>query len=95
MRNLMTIDEYTKKLFRDPGFRREYELLDPQYQLLHEIIKARIETGISQKELAEKTGLSFSTIYRIEFGLVSPRLDTVGKIARGFGKKLQIRFVSR
>ena len=65
MRNLKSVDELTKKLFKDPEFRREYELLDPQYQLLHEIIKARIETGISQKELAQKTGLSFSTIYRL------------------------------
>lgn len=95
MRNLKSIDELTKKLFKDPRVRYEYDLLDPQYQLVHEIIKARIETGISQKELVEKTGLSFSTIYRIEFGLVIPKLDTVGKIARAFGKKLQISFVSK
>lgn len=42
---------------------------------------ARRRRGISQEKLAERTGLCRDTIYKIEMGLRSPRLDTLLTLA--------------
>jgi transcriptional regulator with XRE-family HTH domain len=41
---------------------------------------ARLEAGLSQKELAQKTSITPSLISRYELGKVIPRLETVNKI---------------
>lgn len=38
---------------------------------------ARRRRGLSQEKLAERTGLCRDTIYKIEMGQRSPRLDTM------------------
>ena len=43
-----------KELLKDPAVLNEYERLEPEYRIIREIIKARINRGLSQKELAEK-----------------------------------------
>ena len=64
----------------------------PEFQLIREMIKARREAGLTQKELAERTGLQQSNISRIENGNGNPSLETLNKIAQGLGKKLVISF---
>lgn len=44
----------------------------------------RIEKGLTITKLAEKAGMSKATISRILKGGVTPRPDTVGKIAIAF-----------
>lgn len=48
---------------------------------------------MTQKELAEKSGLRQSNISRIESGAASPTVDTLSRIAAGLGKQLKIEFV--
>lgn len=45
-----------------------------------EIREKRIELGLTQSEVAEKSGLSQSMIARIESGTVDPRVSTIRKI---------------
>jgi transcriptional regulator with XRE-family HTH domain len=40
-------------------------------------------------ELEEKSSVGHSTISRIEKGEVTPRLDTVAKLAEGLGEPLE------
>lgn len=42
---------------------------------------ARQRRGLSQEKLAERTGLCRDTIFRIEMGQRSPRLDTLLTLA--------------
>lgn len=42
---------------------------------------ARRRRGLSQEKLAERTGLCRDTIYKIEIGQRSPRLDTLLTLA--------------
>ena len=41
--------------------------------------------GLSQESLAQRTGLSRDTIYKIELGLRSPRLGTLLALADSLG----------
>ena len=84
---------YIKKQMENSEFKELYEKNEGEYQIAREIIKARIEMRMTQKELSEKTGIRQSNISRIENGNCSPTVETLEKIAQGLGKKLEIRFV--
>ena len=85
-------DEFFNEMMKDPEVKREFDVLEPEFQLIREMIKARREAGLTQKELAERTGLQQSNISRIENGNGNPSLETLNKIAQGLGKKLVISF---
>lgn len=90
------LDDVTRHLnglLQDPEFREIWEADEAEYQMRCAIIQARIETGMTQQQLAEATGMNQRAISRIEMGNTNPTVRTLGRIARGFGKKLQIRFV--
>lgn len=84
---------HLNELLQDPEFREIWEADEAEYQMRCAIIEARIETGMTQQQLAEATGMNQRSISRIEMGNTNPTVRTLGRIARGFGKKLQIKFV--
>lgn len=77
---------------KDPEFKKEWDALEPEYQIIRAIISAREETGMTQKELAEKTGIAQGDISRLENGYSNPSLKTLQRIAEGLGKSLVIDF---
>ena len=84
--------EFFDEIMADPEVRNEYEALEPEFQLVKAMIKARHEAGLTQKELAERTGLHQANISRIENGNGNPSVATLNRIAQGMGKKLIISF---
>ena len=76
------IDEH---VMTDPEWREAYDEADATREAARAIARARIAAGLSQAELAELAGTAQAVISRIERGVVSPTLDTFGKIARGLG----------
>lgn len=89
----ITFEEFEKELLKDPEFKKEYDLLEPEFAIIEAILKKRIETGLSQKQLAEKIGTKQSAISRIENGNANPSLAFLQKIAKGLDTKLKISFV--
>ena len=58
--------------------------------LIGELIKARNERGVTQKQLEEMSGVSQPVIARLERGTTSPNISTVMKLLTSLGKKLAI-----
>lgn len=58
--------------------------------LIGELIKARNERGVTQKQLEEMSGVSQPVIARLERGTTSPKISTVMKLLAPLGKKLAI-----
>ena len=56
------------------------------------ITKAREAAGLTQRELAERSGVPQSTIARIERGY-NTRIDTLSKIAFALNKRVKISFI--
>ena len=48
---------------------------------------------MTQKELAEKTGITQGDISRLENGNANPSLRTLLRLAEGMGMKLRLEFV--
>ena len=58
--------------------------------LIGELIKARTERGVTQKQLEEMSGVSQPVIARLERGTTIPNISTVMKLLAPLGKKLAI-----
>lgn len=86
-------ERYLNEQMQDPEFADEYEALRPEYEAIRAVIAARTESHMTQKQLAEKTGIRQSNISRIENGSSSPTVETLARIAAGMGKRLKIDFV--
>ena len=77
---------------KDPEFAEEWEKQRPEREYIKAIIAARMELNLTQKELANKTGIRQSNISRIENGNSSPTIATLQQLASGMGKTLHIEF---
>lgn len=58
--------------------------------LIGELIKARRERGLTQKQLEELSGVKQPVIARMERGTTSPNIATVMKLLAPLGKTLAI-----
>lgn len=85
-------DKIAKKWSKDPEYQKAYEGLDPEFVLARSLIEARVRAGLTQEELAEKTGISLKTIARLESGH-KPSLKTLERVAEMTGSKLMIHLV--
>ena len=59
------------------------------------LLAARAIAGISQSELAARTGINQSDISKIERGVSNPSVSTLKRLASGLGLDLQISFLPR
>ena len=81
--------DFLAEQLRDPEFKKAYDDIEPDY----DIIRFLVDTELSTKEIAEKTGLSKNTIFKIQMADANPSLKTLKQIAESFGRKLKIQFV--
>jgi transcriptional regulator with XRE-family HTH domain len=57
----------------------------PEERFAANLRRQRLARGLSQEQLAEKTGLHPSEVSRLERAVRDPRLSTIVKVARGLG----------
>lgn len=81
-----TWEELEQKLFTP----EEIVASNLRVALIGELVKARRESGISQKKLEELSGVKQPIIARMEKGNTSPQLDTVLKVLAPLGKTLAV-----
>lgn len=86
-------EKYLAEQLENPEFKQEWDSHELEYQLTINLMKERTAAGLTQLELAKRSGIRQSNISRIEQGESIPTLITLSKLARGFGKQLQINFV--
>ena len=86
-----TFDKSIKKeLLKDPEFKKAYDELEPEFDLIASVIQKRIEKGLTQKELAKKASTKQSAISRLESGAYNPSFAFLQKIAKALDAKLKI-----
>lgn len=78
----------------NPKFKKEWDALEPEFQVVQAILQGRQEKNLTQKQLAEKTGITQADISRLENGESNPSLSTLKRLAEGLGKKLRVEFVT-
>ena len=86
----------TRALAR-PDVREAYNALAEEFSFLNEVLKARAEAGLTQAEVAARTGTTQSAIARLESGTArhSPSIATLQRYAGALGYRVEVRFVKQ
>ena len=87
--------EHLNKQLGNLEFREEWEKLEIEYNMMQAMVDARKRSNITQKELAEKTGIDQADISRIETGNGNPTLAVLKRLAEGMDMVLRIEFVPK
>ena len=89
------LQELTNELMQDPEFKKEYEALQPEMDITRAILDARIDAGMTQLELSEKSGISQADISRLEKGTRNPSIALLKRLAEAMDSTLKIEFVPK
>lgn len=89
------LDDFLKEQLQDQEFRKEYNDLQPEFDVIRAIVDARIAQNLTQKELAEKTGINQADISKLENGTRNPSINLLKRLADGMGMVLKIEFVPK
>jgi DNA-binding XRE family transcriptional regulator len=75
-------DYIAEREARDPEFQAARTEMRPQFEFRLALVKARIENGLSQREMAQRLGVKQSALARWEAGRIMPTLDTLFRVAK-------------
>lgn len=89
------LQAYINEQLKDPEFKEEWDSLDPEMEVIRAIISARNSQNLTQKELAERTGINQANISKLENGNMNPSLRLLKRLADGLGMNLRIEFVPK
>ncbi|MFR7913820.1 helix-turn-helix domain-containing protein [Eubacterium ramulus] len=91
----MKFDDYLNKKLNDPEFKKEWDDIQPEMDVIRAMIATRNEQNLTQKELAERTGINQADISKLENGTRNPSLKLLKRLADGMGMALKIEFVPK
>jgi len=94
-KNWLTWKEYRRELMKDPEVVKAYQELQPEFEIIERIIRARVKEGITQKKLAQRMKTKQSAISRLESGTANPSLNFLKRLAKALDSRLEIRLISR
>lgn len=85
---------YLNEQLQRPSFKAEWDTLQPELTIAQAMIDARKESGLTQKQLSERTGIAQADISKLERGNANPSLRTLQRLAAGMGMNVKIEFVT-
>lgn len=89
------LKQFKKRALARADVKKEYDELEEEFAFLDEVLKARIESGLTQAEVAARVGTTQSAIARLESAESkhSPTIATLQKYAKALGHKVEIRLI--
>lgn len=78
---------------KDSDFKKEYEEMNPEYEVIKAVLAARKSIDMTQKELAEVSGVAQSDISKLENGNSNPTIKMLQRLANGMNMRLKVEFV--
>lgn len=92
---MKTLKQYKDKQMEDAAFAQEYEAVQPEMDVIRAIVEARTSQNLTQKELAERTGINQADISKLETGTRNPSVNLLKRLADGMGMTLKIEFIPK
>lgn len=91
IKDMTKFSDLHEKWMKDPKYRKAYQDWEPEFAIIQAIIRKRIASKMSQKDLARKLGTKQSAISRLESGNYNPTLSFLKKLSNTLGGKLEIK----
>lgn len=92
---MKTLNEFLDQQMQDPEFKKEYEKIQPEMDIIRAIVDARVSNNLTQKELADRTGINQADISKLENGTRNPSLRLLQRLADGMDMVLKIEFIPK
>jgi predicted transcriptional regulator len=92
---MRSFKDVKKRFLADTEFRKEYEALGPEFELIESIVRRRMELKMTQGELAEKLKTGQAAISRLESGNTNPTLSSLTEIAKALDAELHIVLIPK
>ena len=92
---MKTLNMYLDEQMKNEEFRKEWEENQPEMEIIRAMADARISQNLTQKELAERTGINQADISKLENGTRNPSLKLLKRLADGMGMDLKLVFVPK
>jgi transcriptional regulator with XRE-family HTH domain len=92
---MRTLDDMLEKQMEDEEFRKEDAAIQPEIDVIRAIVDARTSQNMTQKELAERTGINQADISKLENGTRNPSVNLLKRLAEGMGMTLKFEFVPK
>lgn len=92
---MKTLKQFKDKQMKDTEFIKEYESIQPELDVIRAIVNARTSQNITQKELAERTGINQADISKLENGTRNPSVNLLKRLAEGMDMVLKIEFIPK
>jgi DNA-binding XRE family transcriptional regulator len=75
-------DYVAEREARDPEFKAARHETGPQFEFRRALLEARIDAGLTQREMAERLGVQQPALARWEAGETMPTLSTLFRVAK-------------
>ena len=92
---MKTYRESLDERLKNNDFKKEYETQQPEFDIIRAIVKARTSQNLTQRELAERTGINQADISKLENGNRNPSLNLLKRLAEGMDMYLKVEFVPK
>ena len=92
---MKTLKEYKREQMKNPGFVEAYEEIQPEMSVIRAMVDARLSRGMTQKELAEATGIAQGEISKLENGTRNPSIKLLQRLAEGLDMTLSVSFLPK
>ena len=92
---MQRFDDYLNEQLKDPEFKKEYDALQPEFEVIRAIAEARASMNLTQQELSKRTGINQADISKLENGTRNPSVRLLQKLAEGMDMTLKIEFVPK
>lgn len=86
-------EKFKKEMLNNSEVKEEYDLLEPEFNIIQAMIDTRKQQNLTQKELSQRTGITQADISRIENGTRNPSLEMLKRLAKGMGMKLKLELI--
>ncbi|MGL5259143.1 MAG: helix-turn-helix domain-containing protein [Lachnospiraceae bacterium] len=88
-------DDFLAEQLQDEEFKKEFDNLQPEFDVIRAIVDARVSQNLTQKQLAERSGINQADISKLENGTRNPSINLLKRLADGMDMALKIEFIPK
>ena len=89
------LDKLLGQELKNPEFQKEWDALEPEFNVIKAIVQARKNSHLTQKELAQRTGINQADISKLETGNANPTISLLQRLAEGMDMQLKLEFIPK
>jgi predicted transcriptional regulator len=93
MSRIKASELHEQAMREDAEYRRAYEALAEEFDLIAAMLDARSKAGLTQAQVAERMGVKQPVVAKLEGGKSNVSLGTLQRYAQATGCKVKIEFI--